>query len=170
MILLKEHLSAAIAPSDSSFSIDRSLEEEQKFYYTEVMNAFEHLWHRLSQGKQTVRLTLRLDNSSADQLDALAQQANTSRQEIAQKLLKTALTNHQVAEINLARWHGLTPRQQQVAALACLNFTNRQIAARLGISPQTVKSHMRNLLHRFGLHSKMELRRTLADWDFSDWA
>jgi len=63
----------------------------------------------------------------------------------------------------------LTPRQQQTAALACLNFTNRQIAARLGISPQTVKTHIRNLLHRFDLHSKAELRQVLADWDFSEW-
>jgi DNA-binding CsgD family transcriptional regulator len=134
------------------------------------MNAFEYLWRRIHPAKKTVRLMLTLDSSSAEQLDTLAQQANTSHQEIAQKLLKTALTNHQVAEINLARWHGLTPRQQQVAALACLNFTNRQIAARLGISPQTVKSHMRNLLHRFELHSKNELRHALADWDFSEWA
>jgi DNA-binding NarL/FixJ family response regulator len=164
VILLKESPSPAVSP------IYASLEQEQIFYYTEGMNAFEHIWRRLSQAKQTVRLTLRLDSSSADQLDALARQADTSRQDIAQTLLKTALTNHQVAEINLARWHELTPRQQQVAALACLNFTNRQIAARLGISPQTVKSHMRNLLHRFELHSKIELRHTLADWDFSDWA
>jgi len=56
-----------------------------------------------------------------------------------------------------------------VAALACLNFTNRQIAARLSISPQTVKSHMRNLLLRFELHSKVELRQVLSDWDFSEW-
>jgi DNA-binding CsgD family transcriptional regulator len=88
---------------------------------------------------------------------------------VARDLLKTALVDRQVAENNLARWEGLTPRQQQVAALACLNFTNRQIAARLGISPQTVKAHMRNLLHRFDLHSKAELRQALSDWDFSEW-
>ncbi len=102
-------------------------------------------------------------------LKQIAAQSAASRQEVARDLLKTALVDHQVAETNLARWEALTARQQQVAALACLNFTNRQIAARLGISPQTVKAHMRNLLHRFDLHSKGELRQALADWDFSDW-
>jgi DNA-binding CsgD family transcriptional regulator len=50
-----------------------------------------------------------------------------------------------------------------------LNFTNRQIAARLQITPETVKTHVRNVLHKFDLHSKAELRRSLADWDFSAW-
>ena len=65
--------------------------------------------------------------------------------------------------------HSLTPREQDVAALACLGYTNRQIAARLGISPDTVKTHVRNLLHKFELHSKDELRSLLQDWDFSAW-
>jgi two-component system response regulator NreC len=110
-----------------------------------------------------------LDPANAQYLAQIAAGSQTSRQEVAQDLLKTALVDHQVAETNLARWRGLTPRQQQVAALACLNFTNRQIAARLGISPQTVKAHMRNLLHRLDLHSKTELGQALGDWDFSEW-
>ena len=61
-------------------------------------------------------------------------------------------------------------REQQIAALACMNYTNRQIAAHLFISPETVKTHMRNVLRKFDLHSKAELRQTLGDWDFSSWA
>jgi DNA-binding CsgD family transcriptional regulator len=56
-----------------------------------------------------------------------------------------------------------------VAALTRLNFTNRQIAARLMITPETAKTHVRNVLRKFDLHSKAELRRALADWDFSAW-
>jgi DNA-binding CsgD family transcriptional regulator len=69
----------------------------------------------------------------------------------------------------LARWGFLSAREQQVAALTCLNFTNRQIAARLRITPETAKTHVRNVLRKFDLHSKAELRRALADWDFSAW-
>ena len=126
--------------------------------------------HWINPTGHTQLLTLVLDPTDAQYLRQLAAQADASRQEIAQDLLKTALLDRQVAEAQLVHWRALTPRQQQVAALACLNFTNRQIAARLGISPQTVKSHMRNLLHRFDLHSKAELRQALADWDFSEWA
>ena len=47
--------------------------------------------------------------------------------------------------------------------------TNRQIAARLVLSPETVKTHLRSVLHKFGLRSKAELRQALAGWDFSGW-
>ena len=73
------------------------------------------------------------------------------------------------AEISLSRWRMLSPREQQVAALICLNYTGRQIAARLKISPETVKTHTRNLLNKFGLRTRTELRQVLADWDFSAW-
>ncbi|MGW8250801.1 MAG: LuxR C-terminal-related transcriptional regulator, partial [Anaerolineales bacterium] len=40
----------------------------------------------------------------------------------------------------------------------------------LMISPETVKTHIRNVLSKFKLHSKHELRENLIDWDFSAWA
>ena len=67
------------------------------------------------------------------------------------------------------RWQQLTPREQQVAALVCLNYTNHQIAARLSISPDTVKLHVHNLLAKFDLHRKADLRVALSDLDFSVW-
>ena len=67
------------------------------------------------------------------------------------------------------KWESLSPREQDVAALSCLGFTNRQIAARLSLSPETIKTHVRNLLSKFGINSKSELRHILAGWDFSAW-
>lgn len=131
-----------------------------------IINSF---WHWINPTDRRQLLVLELDPANAQYLAQIAASSESSRQEIAQDLLKTALVDRQVAEKNLARWRALTPRQQQVAALACLNFTNRQIAAKLNISPQTVKAHMRNLLHRFDMHSKSELRQALEDWDFSGW-
>lgn len=90
--------------------------------------------------------------------------------EIAADLLANALVRHQAAEENLLRWRALTPREQEVSALTCLNFTNVQIADHLMISPETVKTHIRNVLSKFKLHSKNELRQNLSDWDFSAWA
>jgi len=133
------------------------------------MLPIKQLWRWLNPASRPQLLLLELDPLHALYLRQIAAQANTSRQQAAQDLLKNALVDRQISEAHLAHWRGLTPRQQQVAALACLNFTNRQIAARLGISPQTVKAHLRNLLHRFELHSKAELRQALEDWDFSAW-
>ena len=40
---------------------------------------------------------------------------------------------------------------------------NRQIAARLGVSEETVKTHVRNALVKFNLHGKGELRMALGE-------
>ena len=69
----------------------------------------------------------------------------------------------------LGKWRALTPREQDVAALACLGFTNREIAARLNIAPDTVKSRLQNVLRKFNIHKRTDLRVMLADWDFSAW-
>lgn len=133
------------------------------------MTWIDAFWRRINPADHTRLVLLALDPIHAQYLKRLAENTGFSQQKVAEDLLKSALVDRQVAETYLERWRALTPRQQQVAALTCLNFTNRQMAARLGISPQTVKSHMRNLLHRFDLHSKEELRQALADWDFSEW-
>ena len=67
------------------------------------------------------------------------------------------------------RWQSLSPREQDVAALACLGYTNRQIGAFLSISPETVKTHLRNALVKFNLRTRSELHMLLKDWDFSAW-
>jgi DNA-binding CsgD family transcriptional regulator len=133
------------------------------------MSWIKQVWRWLNPANPTRLLLLELDPLHAVYLAQVAAATGTSRQQAAQDLLKNALVDRQIAEAHLVHWRALTPRQQQVAALACLNFTNRQIAARLGISPQTVKAHLRNLLHRFELHGKGELRQALEDWDFSEW-
>ena len=63
----------------------------------------------------------------------------------------------------------LSPREQDVTALTCLRFTNPQIAARLGLSKETVRTYLEKVLIRFNLQSKADLRVTFASWDFSEW-
>jgi DNA-binding CsgD family transcriptional regulator len=70
---------------------------------------------------------------------------------------------------NDRRWDTLTPREQQVAALACLGYTNQEIAQELVISVNTVRSHMRSILYKYQAANKAELRLALAGWDFQAW-
>jgi two-component system response regulator NreC len=116
------------------------------------------------------RLTFDMDQVLLESLHEIAEQEQRTTQDVATDLLSFALAHRHAADENLLRWRSLSPREQQVAALACLNYTNRQIAARLVISPETVKTHVRNVLRKFGLHSKAELRQALVDWDFSVWS
>src|SRR3972149_2440189 len=100
---------------------------------------------------------------------ARADRARPRQNEIAGDLLSIALARRQAAEVNLGHWHTLTPREQEVTALVCLNLTNAEIAERLVVSSETVKTHVKNVLYKLHLHSKAELRQLLSDWDFSAW-
>ena len=66
-------------------------------------------------------------------------------------------------------WQSLTRRQRKVVALTCAGFTTRQIAGRLDLSTGTVRSHLSNAVHRFGLARRQDLCPTLAFLDLSPW-
>lgn len=100
-------------------------------------------------------------------VDDLAKQECVPPEDLYAEMISGAMARRARLQAARARWEELSAREQQVASLACLNYTNRQIAARLSISGETVKTHIRNALFKFDLHSKEELRRLLADWDFS---
>jgi DNA-binding CsgD family transcriptional regulator len=63
----------------------------------------------------------------------------------------------------------LSPREQDMIALTCLVYTNRQIARKLNLAPDTVKGYVRQVMVKFDLHGKGELRMRLGSWDFSKW-
>src|SRR5436305_3588706 len=50
----------------------------------------------------------------------------------------------------------LSEREREVLALLTQGLRNEAIAQRLGISPQTVQTHVRNILAKLGVHSKLE--------------
>lgn len=132
------------------------------------------LWQRLLrvlgyQRSPSNKLSFEVDLELWYSLQDLAKEEHRSQDELAVELLSFALTQRDSAELYLERWRLLSDREKQVAALICLGYTNREIARRLVISSETVKSHVRNLLRKFGLRSKLELRQALDDWDFSAW-
>jgi DNA-binding NarL/FixJ family response regulator len=52
---------------------------------------------------------------------------------------------------------GLTPREREVLRLISDGLSNKKIAARLQISSHTVKSHVRNIMEKLTLHTRLEL-------------
>lgn len=66
-------------------------------------------------------------------------------------------------------WDGLTEREQEVTALACMGYRNYEIAETLGISHETVKTHLQNIFTKFDIRSRRELRLALKDWRFEEW-
>ncbi|MGB9799747.1 MAG: response regulator transcription factor [Thermanaerothrix sp.] len=132
------------------------------------------LWQRLVTWLQRrpgtpTRREFALDSHLFATLQTLARQTGQPEDALANDLLATGLRALSQRDHLWQCWQSLTPREQQATALACLGFTNRQIAARMGISPETVKSHLRAATTKFGVHTKAELRLLLENWDFSAW-
>jgi DNA-binding NarL/FixJ family response regulator len=98
-----------------------------------MLQPFQDLFSRL-------RLTLAPPDSSFPLEPALraallqlAEKEHRPPQELHADLLASALAQRQVHTDLVQRWQSLSPREQEVAALACRNYTNRQVAARLGV-------------------------------------
>ncbi len=110
-----------------------------------------------------------LDVNTLRSLEFLAEREQRTPEEIANNLLGEALRDHQAQGENWKRWQSLSPREQEITALICLNYTSREIAKRLQISPETVKTHAEHALIKFGLTDRAALRLMLKGWDFSAW-
>lgn len=93
------------------------------------------------------------------------QEQHKQKRRASDSQLSHALSEDQRHQI----WILLSRREQDVTAFTCLKYTNRQIAARLGISADTVRSYMLKVLHKLGLETKADLRVFFAGWDFSEW-
>ena len=54
-------------------------------------------------------------------------------------------------------WSDLTERQREIVQWAARGMSNKQIARQLGISPETVKTHLHHVFEREGVHGRMAL-------------
>ncbi len=53
-------------------------------------------------------------------------------------------------------WEKLTARELEVLAFLAQGKTGKDIAAELNIAPLTVRTHIRNLMNKVGVHSRLE--------------
>jgi len=131
--------------------------------FQRILRAIRGLFQRDHQTNFT------LDVETIRSLQFIAERERRTPEEVANQILIDALLNHEAQDDNWLRWQSLTPREQEVTALICLNYTTRQIAAKLHISPETVKTHAEHLLIKFDVPDRKILRLVLNGWDFSGW-
>jgi len=72
---------------------------------------------------------------------------------ITPRTIATLLAKRKAIEAQLER---LTPREKEVLRLMAEGFPSRAIAAELGISYTTVRTHIRGLGSKLAVHSKLE--------------
>jgi DNA-binding CsgD family transcriptional regulator len=161
---LNEHLQTALVNrADREQRPAEDLQAELVAAGLDHLQASDKLKH--AKGKRTFTL-------DADLHDALLEQVGGEKgrvDELAGELLSSGLAQIRSNEGFMERWRSLSPRQKDVTGFTCLGYTNRQIAARLGIREETVKTYVQNTLVKFQLHGKKELQEALKDWDFSAW-
>jgi len=66
-------------------------------------------------------------------------------------------------------WDTLSPREQEVTALICLEYNRNQIAEVLGVTSGTIRTHMESIYKKFGVHTAKHLSSQLSSWDMLGW-
>ncbi len=66
---------------------------------------------------------------------------------------RKAITDRQAREMNLAKF---TPRELDVLRLLAEGHDTAHLATRLGIAPHTVEWHVRHLIEKLDVHSKLQ--------------
>ncbi len=67
----------------------------------------------------------------------------------------------------LARRSGLSPREEEAAALILQGKDNKEIAAALSLSGNTVRNHIYSLYRKLGIQRRMDLLRLIRDFHSS---
>jgi two-component system response regulator DevR len=90
--------------------------------------------------------------AAAEVVSAIREVAR-GRMLITPRTIATLLAKRRAVEAQLA---SLTPREGEVLRLMAEGLASRSIAARLGISYTTIRTHIRSLGSKLGVHSKLE--------------
>ena len=110
-------------------------------------------------------LSFRLGPELSSRLSLAAFARRWAPEVLAAWLLKRGLDQEPDRVRAEAAMKVLTPREREVTRLTAAGKTNHEIAYELGISCETVKSHIRSTLAKLGLHSKAELRLLVQPLD-----
>jgi DNA-binding CsgD family transcriptional regulator len=130
------------------------------------------LWQRLLNDlglREPRRRVYSLDEGLLPSLQDLAAREQRPEEEVLSDLVSQALQQRQKTAERSTRWSQLSRREQQVVALTCLGYTNPEIARRLFLSPETIRTYSRSAMRKFGVRTKAQLRQVLEEWDFSAW-
>jgi DNA-binding CsgD family transcriptional regulator len=63
---------------------------------------------------------------------------------------------------NLSGWSTLSERERDVLSALSAHSTTKAIAKQLGLSPETVKHHLKRIFTKLGVHSRAEALERLA--------
>lgn len=101
-------------------------------------------------------------------LTKLAEREGRPEHELTSDLVAAGLIQYLATDELRPKWKSLSAREKDVAKLISQGLTNRQMAAQLSLSTETINTHVQNIMRKFGVDSKAELRHILGVVKFSD--
>jgi DNA-binding CsgD family transcriptional regulator len=114
-------------------------------------------WLRRQRRRREAREELR---TAFDMFDSMGADGFAERARI-----ELRATGERVGRREVGAPEELTPQEAQIAALVSQGEANRDIAARLFLSPSTVEYHLRKVFRKLGVTSRTQLLRRIMDED-----
>lgn len=108
------------------------------------------------------------DEQIAARVKKMAVSQHREEQDVYDDIIAAGMKAVEDKDTYAAAWNSLSLREQQVTALVCLGYRSDEIASRLSISYETVRTHCKHVYAKFGLN-RQGLRLALKDWDFQGW-
>ena len=112
--------------------------------------------------------TYELSDDLKVMLTRLAEREGRTEDEFISDLVAAGLIQYLASDELKPKWKSLSKRERDVAKLISKGLTNRQIAATLSLSTETINTHVQNIMRKFGVDSKAELRHILGVVKFLD--
>jgi DNA-binding NarL/FixJ family response regulator len=130
-----------------------------------ILSIYDHEQYVLESVRAGAHGYLRKDSSPTELRDAVRAVARGDSffsAPVAQRLSE-ALRGESSRELRASRLATLTARERDVLVGIASGGTNKEIAARLGISPRTVETHRENLMNKLDVRSVAGLTRLAVD-------
>ncbi|WP_018888279.1 response regulator [Paenibacillus massiliensis] len=120
-----------------------------------VSDDVTHLFEALKRGAQGYLLKNLSPSTWLEYLQAIVREDAPLSRELAYRILQEFPTSPKGNEAA----HGLTAREREILNWVASGKTNREIGEGLFISEQTVKNHLKNILHKLQLENRVQLTR-----------
>ncbi|QTH45529.1 response regulator transcription factor [Cohnella sp. LGH] len=126
-----------------------------KIVIVTVSDDIAHLFDALKKGAQGYLLKNLNPRAWLEYLRAIAVDEVPMTRELAFRILK----EFSAAERPKSSANPLTARETEILGLVARGMSNRDISSELTISENTVKNHLKNILHKLHLENRVQLAR-----------
>lgn len=141
----------------------KSAHPSVKIIMVTVSDDVSHLFEALKKGAQGYLLKNLNPSAWREYLCAVALDEAPLNPEIAMSILREfgdrKTDSSILSKEILPAGEGLTPREKEILQEVAKGQTNREVAARLGLSEHTVKNHLKNILQKLQLDNRVQLTR-----------